>query len=262
MPLAHLAPSIIFVDQLWFPSTDRVDEGTRSSEPWSRIVRTLDAGNSPTRQESARRNSRRNEQILQSESPSTTGHESWRLGNVKCKKHSHQGTNEKIKSKNARPIQGIRSHKGERAFKLEISPRWKIPLIFHVLLLEPYRVSAREESEQPPRVQEDIKGELEWEVEKIVRPEVITYTRKFRRRDKEFKKLGSFLKCQDCAKDQNTWEPREGLENAREQVEEFYRQNPEMPGLAVVESRGKVFLMWLSKRMRFFTPTASSSKRI
>jgi len=34
--------------------------------------------------------------------------------------------------------------KGEPAFKLEISPRWKIHKIFHVSLLEPYRASVRE----------------------------------------------------------------------------------------------------------------------
>jgi len=31
------------------------------------------------------------------------------------------------------------------------------------------------------------------------------------------------------------WEPPEGLGNAYEVVEEFHRQNPEMPGLAAVK---------------------------
>ena len=68
--------------------------------------------------------------------------------------------------------------KGERAFKLEILPRWKIHPVFHVSLLEPYRASVRAEREQPPRAPEEIEGDLEWEVERIVRSEVMTYTRK------------------------------------------------------------------------------------
>jgi len=71
--------------------------------------------------------------------------------------------------------------KGERAFKLEISSRWKIHRIFHVSLLEPYRASVRGGREQPPRVPEDIEGDLEWKVETIVKSEVITFTRKVER---------------------------------------------------------------------------------
>jgi len=125
--------------------------------------------------------------------------------------------------------------KGERAFKLEISPRWKIHPIFHVSLLEPYRASARGGREQPPQVLEDIEGDLEWEVERIVKSEVITYTRKVGRRNQEFKELGYFIKWKGCAEDENAWEPPEGLGNAQELVEEFHRQNPEMSGLAAVE---------------------------
>jgi len=134
-----------------------------------------------------------------------------------------------------RPFKVLEVKKGARAFKLEISPRWKIHPIFHVSLLEPYRASAREGREQPPRVLEDIEGDLEWEVERIVKSEVITYTRKVGRRNQEFKELHYFIKWKGCAEDENTWEPPEGLRNAQELVEEFHRQNPEMPGLAAVE---------------------------
>ena len=40
--------------------------------------------------------------------------------------------------------------RGNRVFKLEISPRWKIDPIFHVSLLEPYQHLARPGREQPP----------------------------------------------------------------------------------------------------------------
>ena len=47
---------------------------------------------------------------------------------------------------------------------------------------------------------------------------------------KEFKELRYFVKLAECSEDENTWEPPEGLENAREEVEKFDRENPEMPG--------------------------------
>jgi len=51
--------------------------------------------------------------------------------------------------------------KGQRTFKLEISPTWRIHPTFHVSLLEPYRTSIREGREQPPREPEEIDGYLE-----------------------------------------------------------------------------------------------------
>ena len=72
------------------------------------------------------------------------------------------------------PFKVLEVKKGEWPFKLEISPRWKIHPVFHVWLLEPYRESVGAEWEQPPRAPEDIEGDLEWEVERIVKSEVIT----------------------------------------------------------------------------------------
>jgi len=68
--------------------------------------------------------------------------------------------------------------KGSREYKLEILPRWKIHPVFHVCLLEPCRASNRPNHEQPPRDPEAIEGDLEWEVERIVQSEIISYTRK------------------------------------------------------------------------------------
>ena len=72
------------------------------------------------------------------------------------------------------PFKVLEVKKGEWPFKLEISPRWKINPVFHVWLLETYRESVRAEWEQPPRAPEDIEGDLEWEVERIVKSKVIT----------------------------------------------------------------------------------------
>jgi len=45
------------------------------------------------------------------------------------------------------PFKVLEIKKGERTFKIEILPRWKIHPIFHVSLLEPCQASAREERE-------------------------------------------------------------------------------------------------------------------
>ena len=55
----------------------------------------------------------------------------------------------------------ILEKKGSQAYKLEISPRWKIHPLFHVSLLEPYRALNQLNREQPPRDAEDIEGDLE-----------------------------------------------------------------------------------------------------
>jgi len=125
--------------------------------------------------------------------------------------------------------------KGRRAYKLEISPRWKIHPGFQVSLLEPYRASHRPTREQPPRDHEEIEGDLEWEVERIVKSEIIFYTRKVRGRNKPMKELRYFVKWKGCAEDGNTSEPPAGMRNAQEEVERFHRENPGMPGPGEVE---------------------------
>jgi len=125
--------------------------------------------------------------------------------------------------------------KGSRAYKLEISPRWKIHHGFHVSLLEPYRASNRRNRGQPPRDPGDIEGDLEWEVERIVKSEIISYTRKVRERNKPMKELRYFVKWKGCAEDENTCEPPEGMGNTQEEVKRFHRENLEMPGTEEVE---------------------------
>ena len=110
---------------------------------------------------------------------------------------------------------------------MEISPQWKIHPIFHVYLLEPYRHSVRPGREQRPREPEEIVGALEWEVERIVKSEIITYVRRRRR----MHEIRYFVKWAACSEDENTWEQPESLENAKKMVENFHRENPQMPKL-------------------------------
>jgi len=125
--------------------------------------------------------------------------------------------------------------KESTASKLEIARRWKLHPVFHVSLLEPYRASTRANRVHPPRDPEYIKGDLEWEIERIVKSEIISYRRKVRGRNKAIKEIMYFVKWNDCSEDENTWEPPEGMKNAQEEVERLHRESPEMPGLREVE---------------------------
>ena len=126
--------------------------------------------------------------------------------------------------------------------KVDIQARWKIHQVFQVWLLEHYKVSDQPNRGQPPREPDDVEGDLEWEVERIVKSDIITYTRKVRRVNKEFQGLRYCVKWAGCSEDENTWEPPEGLENTRAEVEKFHRENPEMLGPNLDEWDEKAFL--------------------
>ena len=53
--------------------------------------------------------------------------------------------------------------------------------------------------------------------------------------NKLIKELSYFVKWKGCTKDENTWEPPEGIKNGQEEVERFHRENHEMPGPGEVE---------------------------
>ena len=125
--------------------------------------------------------------------------------------------------------------RGNRALILDMSPHWNIQPVFHVSVLEPYKVSDRPNREQSLREPEDVEGDMEWEVEKIVKSEIIAYTRKVGRVNTEFKELRYFVKRAGSSEDENTWGPLEGLVNVREVVEKFHRENPGMPGRNLFE---------------------------
>jgi len=101
--------------------------------------------------------------------------------------------------------------------------------------LEPYRASIQEGREQPSRKLEEIDGDLEWEVEQIVKSEIISYTRKVHSRNEPIRELRYFVKWKGCSEDESTWELPESLENAQGLVEGFHQENQDMPSRAYVE---------------------------
>jgi len=125
----------------------------------------------------------------------------------------------------------ILEQKGELAYKSEILDRGKIHPVSHVLLLEPYPTSTRPAREQPPMTPEDIDGDLEWEVERIEKSVIISYERRVHASTRPFEEQRYFVKWKGCSESENTWEPPEHLEHAKELVEEFDRENPDMPKL-------------------------------
>jgi len=136
----------------------------------------------------------------------------------------------KLPPKLYRPFK-ILEQRGDLAYKLKLSERWKIHPIFHVSLLEPYQTSIRPAREQPPTESGDIDGDFEWEVEKIIKSEIISYDRRVCGRTRTFQELRYFVKSRGCSEDENTLEPPEHLERAQELVEDFHRKNLDMPKL-------------------------------
>ena len=61
---------------------------------------------------------------------------------------------------------------GTRAYRLELHSRWRIHNVFHVSLLEPYVQNELEGRAQTRPEPEEINGDLEYEVEKIVNSEI------------------------------------------------------------------------------------------
>jgi len=80
-----------------------------------------------------------------------------------------------------------------------------------------------------------------------------------RRVNKEFKELRYLVKWAGCSEDENTWEPAEGLEKAREKVEKCDRENPEIPGPNLDEQYEKGFPHVAKQTLLVFIPTIRSS---
>jgi len=126
---------------------------------------------------------------------------------------------------------GILEQRGDLTYKLELLERWEMNTVFHVSLLEHYRISIRLDREQPPMEREPSTGDLAWLVAKTFETEIISHDRRVCGRTRTFEELRYFVMLRACGEDENMWEPPEQLELAQEFVEDFHRENPDMPRL-------------------------------
>jgi hypothetical protein len=99
------------------------------------------------------------------------------------------------------------------------------------LLLELYRNSAIKGRSQVRPEPEEIEGEKEYEVERILQSEVRSTRQEIGGRYKQFKSFYFLVQWKGYPEDEWTWEPGTSLEHAKESIEEFYRENPEAPAL-------------------------------
>jgi hypothetical protein len=93
----------------------------------------------------------------------------------------------------------------------------KIHPVFHASKLRPYHKPAFEGQKHAQPDPDLIDGVPEWEVEKILRS----------RRHGRWKKLQYFVRWKGYGQEEDTWEPVENLQNARELIEAFYDKHPE-----------------------------------
>ena len=100
------------------------------------------------------------------------------------------------------------------AYKLELPPQMRIHPVFHVSLLDTHRPNTIPERTQPPPPPEEVLGELEYEVERIL--------------DSRWKR-GRRLYLVDWkgySPEERTWEPEAHLEGAAEAIAEYHRHHP------------------------------------
>jgi len=79
---------------------------------------------------------------------------------MKYQKHLKQATDKEIDPRLYGPFK-VLERRESMAFKLKISPNWKIHPVFQISLVEPYKVCDRPNREQPRGEPEDIAGDME-----------------------------------------------------------------------------------------------------
>jgi hypothetical protein len=106
---------------------------------------------------------------------------------------------------------------GTHAYKLRLPQQWKgVHPVFHVSKIYPYR----EDPERPnfPAPPPDIvEGESEWEVERVLDARVRN------------RKLQFFVKWMGWPESENSWEPEQNLEHAKDLIGDFYHLHPTAP---------------------------------
>ena len=120
---------------------------------------------------------------------------------------------------------------GSQSFRLELDKRWKIHNVFHISLLEPYKTSEKFNRTSNRPEPEEIEGEKEYEVEKIIKSEIRETKKRVKGRTRVTKALFYLVKWVGYPDDECTWEPGKHLGNAIKIIEAFHQENPSAPVL-------------------------------
>ena len=132
----------------------------------------------------------------------------------------------KLSERRSRPFEIIEKI-GTHAYRLKLPSQWKtVHPVFHVSKLEPYQEDPDNPnfSLPPPDI---IEGEPKWEVEDISASKMF------------HNKLRYLVKWKGWPSSDNSWEPRENLENSPELLEEFHKKHTNAPTLRRVVRKGK-----------------------
>jgi hypothetical protein len=124
---------------------------------------------------------------------------------------------------------------GNLAYKLEMSPGWRIHPVFHVSLLELYKSNERV---QPPPPPIELEGHLEYEVESIL---------DHRFTSKKRDRVSYLLKWKGYDQSHNSWEPETHVANCPDLVGEFWQRVGRAAGLGADHGRrdSRVQRNWL-----------------
>jgi hypothetical protein len=104
---------------------------------------------------------------------------------------------------------------GPVAYKLKMNSGWRVHLVFHVSLLEPYREDGRVQLPPPPI---EMEGALEYEVESILE-----------HRFRGIKNPKAYYKVawKGYGIEHNSWEPESNVVNAPEIVADYWKRQAE-----------------------------------
>jgi hypothetical protein len=114
---------------------------------------------------------------------------------------------------------------GNLAYKLEMSPGWRIHPVFHVSLLELYKSNGRV---QPPPPPIELEGHLEYEVESIL---------DHRFTSKKRDRVSYLLKWKGYDQSHNSWEPETHVANCPDLVGEYWQRVGRAAGLGADHGR-------------------------
>ena len=104
---------------------------------------------------------------------------------------------------------------GTHAYRLKLPSQWKqVHPVFHVSKLHQYHEDPDQPNytAPPPDI---IEGEAEWEVERILDAKMVN------------RQLKYLVKWKGWPDSENSWEPKANLGNAKEVLEDFYKENPD-----------------------------------